>query len=294
MSLIRHYDAAAAPTGRLRYLQPLLGYPALVWQNRFMMQNFLRRDLMGRVHGSFLGLWWILLQPLFQFALYFLVFGVMFGGGLNFTYAVYLFSGVIVFHALVEATTQCCAIVVDNGNLVKKVAFPSEVLPIHVGLVSLVLYAVGAVVCLVAGMVSGVMVPGWNLLALPLLLALQFVLTVGIGLFLANAYVFVRDTAQLWRISAMAWQFLSPVFWMPQTVQESLGEEWSGTFLTTLQVVNPAYSLIMAHRLAFGLQSPMLGDFWTHVGIVAIWSLAFLVLGYGMFVSSKHKYADVI
>ncbi|MBM4060854.1 MAG: hypothetical protein FJ265_07130 [Planctomycetes bacterium] len=291
--LVRHYDAATAPKGMLRHLKPLLGYPGMVWHNRYMMQNFLRRDLLSRVHGSFLGLWWILLQPLFQFALFFLVFGVMFGGGLNFDYAVYLFSGVIVFHALVEATTQCCSIVVDNGNLVKKVAFPSEVLPIHVGLVSLVLFGVGAVVCLAVGLLAGATRPGWLLLCLPLVLALQFVLTVGMGLFLANANVFVRDVAQLWRLAAMAWQFLSPVFWQPQFVRENLGE-WGGPFLLTLQVVNPAYSLIMAHRLVLGLEDPLYGDFWTHCGIVAAWAVFFLLLGYGTFASSKHKYADVI
>jgi ABC-type polysaccharide/polyol phosphate export permease len=291
MTLIRHYDAAASPKGWLRHLTPILGYPALVWQNRFMMQNFLRRDLMGRVHGSFLGFWWILLHPLFLFALYYVVFGVFFRtGGDPREFAIYLFSGIIVFHSLVEATTQCSQIVVDNGNLVKKVAFPSEVLPIHVALVSQVLYGVGASVCLVAGMLLGVLQPGWTLLGLPLLLLLQFLLTVGIGLFLANAYVFVRDTAQIWRIVAMAWQFLSPVFWTPDLIHDRL-PSWG---VTLLQLSNPAYSLIMAHRLALGGQNPLLGDFWTHLGIVAVWSVAFLLLGYGMFISSKHKYADVI
>ncbi len=293
MTLVRHYDASRAPTGALRHLRPILGYPALVWRNRFMMQNFLRRDLMGRVHGSFLGIWWILLQPMLQFVLYFFVFGVMFGGGLDFRYALYLFSGVIVFHALVEATTQCCTIIVENGNLVKKVAFPSEVLPVHVGFVSLVIYAVGAVVCFAAGLVSGTMTPGLALLGLPLLLVLQFVLTLGIGLLLANAYVFVRDTSQIWRIATMSWQFLSPVFWEPKLVLERLGE-WGPAFLTTLQIVNPAYSLMMAHRLAFGLADPSYGDFWSHVGVLAAWAVGLLLVGYGTFVSSKHKHADVI
>ena len=74
--------------------------------------------------------YWLLLQTLFLFSIYFLVFGMFLGNWRwgqkpDPTFAIYLFSGVIVFHSIIEATTQCCSIVVDNGNLVKKVAFPS-------------------------------------------------------------------------------------------------------------------------------------------------------------------------
>jgi len=295
MTLVRHYDAATARRGVLRHLRTLPGYPALIWRNRYMVQNFLRRDLLGRVHGSFLGVWWILLQPMFLFAIYFLVFGMFlsswkWGEPLDARHAIYLFSGVIVFHSLIEATTQCCQIVVDNGNLVKKVAFPSEALPIHVGAVSIVLYLVGATVCLPAGMLLGVLHPGWTLLALPLVLVVQFVMTIGIGLFLANLYVFVRDVSQLWRLITMAWMFLSPVFWMPSDLDQKL----PGWAMATLQHCNPAFPLIQAHRLVLGGDPAHLGDFWTHLGVAAAWATAFLLIGYTTFVSSKHKYADLV
>lgn len=295
MTFVRHYDAATEPRGLLRHLLPLVGYPALVWRNRYMVYNFLRRDLLGRVRGSFLGLYWLLLQPLFLFAIYFLVFGVIFGGGPDPTFALYLFSGVIVFLSLTEATTMSCGVVVDNGNLVKKVAFPSEVLPIHIAAVSLVTYSVGAAVCFVAGWALGVLQPGWLLLALPLVLAVQFVLAVGMGLLLANLNVFVRDVMQLWRIAVMTWQFLSPVFWRPDQITKNIADgtlpSWS---LTVLSTCNPAYPLIQAHRLALGGQGAQLGEFWPQLGLAAVWALVFLVLGYSTFTSSKHKYADLI
>lgn len=296
MTLVRQYDAAAVKTGLLRHVLPILGYPGLVWHNRYMVQNFFRRDLMSRVHGSYLGIYWILLQPIFQFAIFFLVFGVLYGaGGVvdKKEFAIYLFSGVLVFVALLEATTQCCQIVVDNGNLVKKVAFPSEVLPVSVSLTSIFTFLVGAVVCLVTGLAFGVLQPGWLLLAWPLVIVVQFVMTLGIGLFLANAYVFMRDVSQMWRLFSMAWQFLSPVFWDPSLLQKQLGEHASWA-VTVMQTCNPAYPLIMAHRLALGSTSPMLGEFWSQLGIAAAWSLAFLLLGYSTFISSKHKHADVI
>jgi ABC-type polysaccharide/polyol phosphate export permease len=295
MTFARHYDAATEPRGVLRHLLPLAGYPSLVWHNRYMVYNFLRRDLLGRVHGSFLGLYWLLLQPMFLFAIYFFVFGLVFNAGPDASYALYLFSGVIVFHSLIEATSQSCAVVVDNGNLVKKVAFPSEVLPIHIALVSLVTYSVGAVVCLVSGLLLGVVQPGWLLLALPLVLAVQFVFSVGMGLLLANLNVFVRDVAHLWRIVVVAWQFLSPVFWRPDLLLGKVADGKVPAFVfTLLETGNPAYPLLMAHRLALGGVDPQLGDFWSHLGVAAAWAGALLVLGYSTFTSSKHKFADLI
>jgi ABC-type polysaccharide/polyol phosphate export permease len=295
MTFVRHYDAATAPRGAFRHLLPIVGYPALVWRNRYMLQNFLRRDLMARAHGSYLGLGWMLLQPLFQFAVYYLIFGLLFGGGRvegqagDEFFAFYLFSGVIVFYAILEATNQSCVIIVDNGNLVKKVAFPSEVLLVHVALVSLVIYLVGATVCLVAGMIVGAMHPGWLLLALPLVLVVQFMMTLGVGMFLANINVFIRDVAQLWRIFTMAWMFLSPVFWRPQLMHDQL-PQWADVIF----LVNPAYPLIQAHRIALGVQDPHLGDFWTNLGASALWAVGLLLLGYSLFMSRKHKFADMI
>lgn len=295
MSLVRTYDTEARATGLGTRLRALLGFPQLIWQNRNMVANFFHRDLMGRFHGSLLGAWWMLVQPLFMFAVYFVIFGLLYrrGGEDPVEFALYMFSGVVAFHALNEALTTSCSVVVGNGNLVKKVAFPSEVLPIPSALVSLILYLVGAVVVSAIGVGTGKFTPGLELLFLPVVLALQFVLTLGLGLFLANANVFIRDVQQVWRIFSMAWFFLSPVFWHPTMMRELIGDP----ALTTLAFqANPAFSLLMAQRIALGGEFPALGitGFWGHVGALAIWAFAALVLGHVTFTANKHKHADIV
>jgi lipopolysaccharide transport system permease protein len=298
MLLARHHDAATFRTGALSHLGSILRFPVLVWANRYMVQNFLRRDLMSRVHGSMLGVWWILLQPLFLFAIYYVVFGYFLGKAADPSeaFAVYLFSGVIVFHSLTEATGQSCNIIVDNGNLVKKVAFPAEVLLVHVALVSMVIYLVGAVVLFFGAWLSGASQPGWLLLAMPLVMLVQFTLTLGLGLLLSNLHVFLRDTAQLWRLVTMAWMFLSPVFWSVKDLQGdgTTPPKVPLVVLEWMQMLNPAWPLIQAQRLALGAQGEQFGSFWPQLGMAAAWAVGLLLIGYSVFMSRKHKFSDLI
>jgi ABC-type polysaccharide/polyol phosphate export permease len=294
--MARTHDASSRVKGATGHAKTLVGYPTKIWQNRYMVQNFFRRDLMSRFHGSMLGAWWMLIQPLFMFGVYYLVFGKLFnrGAGSTMEYALYLFSGIVLFHALVEATTTCCGIVVANGNLVKKVAFPSEVLPIHVGLVSLVIYTVGALVSVAASVITGTWTPGWGLLALPLVMVVQFTMVVGMGLLLGNSNVFVRDVSQLWRIFGMAWMFLTPVFWVPSMLYTALGSDSAVPGI--MMNLNPAYPLIMAQRVALFGEHPVYGivDLWGNLGIATLWAIGFLVVGYTTFVANKHKHADIV
>lgn len=296
MSMARTFDASTRSRGFFHHLGKLASYPGLIWQNRYMVQNFFRRELMSRFHGSILGAWWMLIQPLFMFAVYYIVFGKLFdrGAGATMQYALYLFSGIILFHALVEATTTACGIIVSNNNLVKKVAFPSEALPIHVAMVSLVIYLVGAIVCIATTTISGTWTPGLELLALPLGMIVQFVMIIGMGLLLANANVFVRDVGQLWRIFSMAWMFLTPVFWVPSMLYKAVGED--SIIPAIMMNGNPAFSLVMAQRIALFGEHPEYGivDLWGNLGTAACWAVGFLIVGYTSFVANKHKHADIV
>jgi lipopolysaccharide transport system permease protein len=303
------YCAETARHTVLASLVPVVRYPLEIWQHRYLVHNFFRRELLGRFRGSSLGLFWVLVHPIVMFAVYYLVFGYLFGNsktGIAPTpeYALYLFSGVIAFTALNEGITRSCACVVDNGNLVKKVAFPSELLPVPLILVSLVVYLVGALVCLGVGVYFGVLAPGWSLWLLPVVLLIQFAMTLGIGLFLANAYVFARDTSHLWSIAATAWMFLTPVFWYPHALEGPIADGIKQMFAW-----NPAYPLLQAHRIVLGAQPVSyskevdgvpkdmisdLGHLGDHLLHASLWALVFLCLGYAAFMSRRHKYADLV
>ena len=300
MALVRSFDAKFATRSAISFLPSLFRFPALVFANRFMVQNFLRRELMSRVNGSVLGLGWMLVRPLCLFALFYLVFGLVLGprvgnGDPDPKFAIYLFLGILAFGAITEATTAACSVIVDNGNLVKKVAFPSEVLLVHVALVAQVVYLVAAAVAFVVGLSTGQLRPGLELLAFPLVMVVHFVFVLGLGMLLANLNVFARDTAQLWGLISQGWMFLSPVFLHPSQIQAVVDKGTIPAWTPGLvEALNPAWALMQAQRLALGAVDPKLGSFWPQFGIAAAWAFGLLVLGYTVFMSRKHKFADLI
>jgi lipopolysaccharide transport system permease protein len=298
-AIVHEYDAARRRRGILRHLGPVVSYPALAWQQRLLVQNFFRRELLGRFRGSFLGVFWVLVHPIFLFAIYYVVFGYFFRvkwnpllGRPDPEFAVYLFSGIIVYTAFMEATGRACTVITDNGNLVKKVAFPCELLPLHLGMVSLMVYLVGAVVLLVVGGSLGNVVIGAKLLLWPVVLVIHAALALGIGLLLACLHVFMRDMTQIWGILSQAWLFLSPVFWHVDQFKAQLGSA------VALLYLNPIYPLIQAHRhvLGVGVKGELTVD--EPLGQVlllsAAWALFFLLLGYGVFMSRREKFADLV
>jgi ABC-type polysaccharide/polyol phosphate export permease len=95
----------------------------------------------------------------------------------------------------------------------------------------------------------------------------------------------------------MTWMFLSPVFWYPGQLRETIGEGAEGLFAW-----NPLYPLLQAHRLVLGARDSVtaegiavqFGDVFTHLGAASLWAVVFLAIGYGVFRSRQHKFADLV
>ncbi len=287
---------------------------------------------MSRFHGSVMGIFWVLVQPIFLFAIYFAVFGVLFSrGGDDVSaalFAFYLFSGILGFTMIQETLSSGLSSVMENGNLVKKVAFPCEVLPVVSGLVATVVYIVGCAVLVIAGLSLGLVHLGWQTLAWPLLIVLQLVFSIGVGLFFAQLYVFFRDLQHIWRLGSQAWFFMTPNFYFVSMIAGSDKLNWAMDYMQ----FNPAYSFVMANRQIFGLDQNLVGGaspkspsqtevpkveapevvvpedvaqvplgltefpetLAQNLGMAAIWAFVALTLGYASFMSKKHKFADLV
>ena len=122
----------------LRYMLDFRRLPAIVTANRSLLWQFVKRSVASRYRGSMLGLFWSFVQPMMMLCVYTFVFSVVFrsrwgadvdGGGRG-SFAIIMFCGMAVFNIFSEAVNLNCSIVVANQNLVKKVIFPLEILPL--------------------------------------------------------------------------------------------------------------------------------------------------------------------
>ncbi|HMV18533.1 MAG TPA: ABC transporter permease [Zoogloea sp.] len=185
-----------------------------------------RREVVGRYRGSFMGILWSFIHPVFMLAVYTFVFSVIFrarwGGGSEGReeFALVLFAGLLVFNVFSECVTQAPGLILSNVNYVKKVVFPLEILP-GVTLVSALFHCgISFVVWLVADvLLFGV--PPVTVLLFPLVLLPLCLFVMGLSWLLASLGVYVRDLAQFIGLATSVLMFLTPIFYPATALPEA-------------------------------------------------------------------------
>lgn len=275
------------------------GTARTLWKNRRLLKNFVVRDLKVRYVGSSIGFFWSVIFPFVNLVVYMFVFrlilGVRWGGDTPPSQAaLYMLVGILVWTAFSETIIRATSSMVDNANLIKKVVFPSEVLPPFLTLSSLVNMTIGIPVVLVFLTLLSAEIEGPKfvfdigrlglpLVALPLLIALQAVFTAGLGFFFATLNVYLRDVSQIIGVGMTVWMFGTPIFYPFQLV-ELKGYGW-------LIDPNPMFWLIEAYR------SVMLEASWPDWWLVlrfALVSVIVLALGTRVFERHRQRFPDLL
>lgn len=250
--------------------------------------QFVRREILGRYRGSVLGVGWAFVTPLLMLGVYTFVFVGVFrarwpgaedGGGLAF--ALQLFAGLMVFNLFAEVAGQSPSLVVAQPNLVKKVAFPLEILP-FVALGSGLFHLVLSLLVLLLG---ALFIQGYlplTVLLLPLVLLPLLPLLLGIGWLFSALGVFVRDVAQAIGLAINLLLFLSPVFYSTKSLSPRA---------QSLMAFNPLASVIDNVRATVFLGEPPDWGVWAiYLGC----SLSVAVLGAAFFQLTRREFADVL
>ncbi|EHN10977.1 rhamnose-containing polysacharide translocation permease [Patulibacter medicamentivorans] len=163
--------------------------------------------------GSALGYLWTLMRPLMMFGVYYVMFTqiVKLGQGIT-HYPALLLMNIMLFQFFVEATSNAVQSVVARENLVRKMQFPRMVIPLSVVGTSLLNLAVNLVAVFVFVLANGVPIR-WTWLLLPLALIPLVMLTVGVSMILAGAFVKYRDVLPVWGVVSQALFYASPVLY---------------------------------------------------------------------------------
>jgi lipopolysaccharide transport system permease protein len=190
-----------------------------LWHNRKLITALVRREVVGRYRGSFIGIAWSFLNPLLMLVIYTFVFSVVFkarwgmGGDESKTdFAIILFVGLIVHGLFAECVNRAPNLILSNVNYVKKVIFPLEILPC-VALGSALFHTLISLIALMlTHLVFNQQMP-WTVVLFPFILLPLSLATMGFAWFLSALGVYVRDIGQITGIFTTVLLFVSAVFY---------------------------------------------------------------------------------
>ena len=179
---------------------------------REMIFSLVRRDLKGRYKGSALGFLWTFINPLLQLGVYTLVFSVIMRNGIE-DYYLFLFVALIpwIFFSTSLAGGSSC--IWAQKDMVKKIYFPREVLPISFVTSQFVNMLLSLIVIFVVLIVSGKGLNPIALLYLPVIMLVEYLMALSVAMLSSAITVYLRDVEYILGIITMAWQFLSPVMY---------------------------------------------------------------------------------
>lgn len=213
-----------------------------LWARRGLVAQLVRREVVGRYRGSFLGLLWSFVTPVLMLAVYTFVFSLVFKARWTpgaddshdqYEFALVLFAGLIVFNLFAECISRAPGLILSNVNYVKKVIFPLEILPVVSMGSALFHAAISLAVLLAFLLLLGKSLPA-TLLLLPLILLPLLLLTLGLSWLLASVGVFIRDVSQFVGMLVTVLMFMSPIFYPASALPEEV-REW--LFLNPLTFV---------------------------------------------------------
>jgi lipopolysaccharide transport system permease protein len=253
-----------------------------VWPYRELVYFLAKRDVQVRYRQSFVGLGWVMLQPLALMGIFTLVFSQLVGvDSEGIPYPVYALAGITVWTFVAQAIGQAGSSLVSDANLVSKVFFPRLIVP-FAKVIALLVDLVAVVVLLLVVSLIVVGLPTVAVVTVPLWLFLAGVFALGTGLLAAALNVRYRDVAVVIPLILQVGLFLTPVAYPASLVTG----KWE-----ILYALNPAASCITGVRWAlFGTETPALVPLLVSIVVTII----VLVVATLYFTRSEQHFADVI
>ena len=245
---------------------------------RDVLRVLVARDFKLRYKRSVFGVAWSLLVPLAQFAVLYVVFNVMVP--LNIPhYTTYLFTGLLPWSWLQSSLLSAALTVVDNRDLVKQAGFPVALLPTTTVISQLIHFLLAFPILAIFLVHDGYRI-GLPLTALPLIIALQFVLVLSLAYIVATLQVKFRDTQYLLGIVLFLVFYLTPVFWDDSTLPQPF---------KSLMRLNPISALLDGYRaiLVHGAWPDPIPLF-----AVALESMIVLTFGYILFSIARDHFVE--
>jgi homopolymeric O-antigen transport system permease protein len=253
---------------------------------RGLIQSLVARDLKARYRGSVLGFFWSFVNPLLLLTIYSFVFANILTNDVKETkpYEVFMFCGLLPWTWFSASLLEASGSLISGGNLIKKVLFPAEVLPIVTVLSNMVHFCLGLLI-LAGFMVWKGHYPDWNAIAwFPVVVLVQLVFTSGLALLLSALTVHFRDIRDLLANLLTFWFFATPIIYyyqMPSVAKYKAFFDWNPFFHFTV-----SYQELLFFHGPFGHLKLL--------GYLALGSVLLFLAGYWVFDRLRDSFAEAV
>jgi lipopolysaccharide transport system permease protein len=265
----------------LRNLAALVRYRGLI-------QSLVARELKARYRGSFLGFFWSFINPLLLLLVYSFVFTYVMPVAEDSRvrpFALFMFCGILPWTWFSSSLAEASGVLISGGNLIKKVLFPAEVLPIVTVLSNLVHFLFGLVILGTFLIWYQRPLNASELAIFPLVVLVQLVMTTGFALILSALTVHFRDIKDILSNLLTFWFFATPIIYPYFAFPE-------GSWQAMLLKLNPFTHLAITYQEILFFEGPVGHLRWLLVlGVV---SVALFFLGYFMFDRLRDGFAEEV
>ena len=249
-----------------------------LYEYRELLKSSIKKDVGGKYKNSVLGVLWSFLYPLLQIAVYAIVFPLIMRSNME-NSTVFVCCGLIPWNFFSTAISRSSFTMIENGNILKKVYFPREILPISVVTSEAVNFVISTIIILAFVLGTGMGLT-WYVIFYPVILLIQYILLIGISLFVSSITVYFRDLQHFIGIALQLLFYATPIVYATNIIPESY--QW-------ILRLNPMTFIIDGYRSIFYYQQQP--DF-ISLGITLLVSLILCVVGYLLFSKLQKRFAE--
>lgn len=249
-----------------------------IYSYRELLKTNVQKEIRGKYKGAWLGVLWSFLNPLLQLLVYSIIFPII----LKFQiphYPVFLFVALIPWTFFTNAITQGATCIIQDANIIKKVYFPREILPISVVAGAAVNFLISCAIIVAVLLISGMGI-SWHIILLPVIVLVQTTILLGIDLIISALTVYLQDLQHLISVAIMMLFYATPIVY----TLESIPQNFIWVFY-----LNPMASIITAYRDIFYYQQmPNM----LMLGLLFLIGLVLIVIGMKIFDKLQRNFAE--
>ncbi|MBR1653891.1 MAG: ABC transporter permease [Clostridia bacterium] len=242
-----------------------------IYEYRELLKTSVKKEIRGRYKNSFLGVIWSFLNPLLQIMVYAIVFPLILRNTQE-NYVIFLCCGLIPWTFFATGINRSAFTIIENGNIVKKVFFPREILPISVITSEAVNFMISTIIILAFVIFGGLGITKY-IVFYPLILIVQYFLVLGISFIISSITVYLRDIQHFIGVLIQLLFYAAPVVYSPDVIPDNF--KW-------ILKLNPMTYIINAYRDVFYNQvKPDL------IGLGEVFGISVLICVIGQFIFNK-------